>query len=431
VGDLSAEGEVLNTLGMAQIALGDVDQGVEKLRRAQELARETDDTDDLAYVYVNLADMLGLAGRTAEALATAKEGLTAIPSRSSRSRDHLILTASDLLFEAGDWDAAREYLSLLATQLQGRQLIYRQLREAELALGEGELQVAGRCLREIEQLVARSSEPQWHGPFGALLAELRRREHDLDGARTAIAEALDRLELCTDDVARIAAVSAVGVRVEADLAQRGRDLREQQEERSALARARIHVQRLRAAAQAGGPVEKAYLAVGAAELARARGRNDPALWRKAAAKWEEIGRPYPAAIARWRVAEANVEGGDRAAAAEAAGASLETARRLGARWLAEEVGALCVRARLELAEDGRSAGNGAVSEVGAADPFGLTPRERQVLALIAEGATNRQIGSALYMAEKTASVHVSRILGKLGVRSRTQAAAVAHRLHLS
>ncbi len=64
------------------------------------------------------------------------------------------------------------------------------------------------------------------------------------------------------------------------------------------------------------------------------------------------------------------------------------------------------------------------------DPFGLTPRERQVLALIAEGATNRQIGNALYMAEKTASVHVSRILSKLGVRSRTQAAAVAHRQHL-
>ena len=68
---------------------------------------------------------------------------------------------------------------------------------------------------------------------------------------------------------------------------------------------------------------------------------------------------------------------------------------------------------------------------GAELPFGLTPRELQVLTLIAEGATNRQIGAALYMAEKTASVHVSRILDKLGVRSRTQAAAMAHRLHLT
>jgi DNA-binding NarL/FixJ family response regulator len=53
-----------------------------------------------------------------------------------------------------------------------------------------------------------------------------------------------------------------------------------------------------------------------------------------------------------------------------------------------------------------------------------------VLALIAQGATNRQIGTSLYMAEKTASVHVSRILAKLGVHTRTQAAAVAHRMHL-
>ena len=51
--------------------------------------------------------------------------------------------------------------------------------------------------------------------------------------------------------------------------------------------------------------------------------------------------------------------------------------------------------------------------------------------LIAEGATNRQIGAALFMAEKTASVHVSRILSKLGVHSRTEAAAVAHRQQLA
>ncbi len=81
-------------------------------------------------------------------------------------------------------------------------------------------------------------------------------------------------------------------------------------------------------------------------------------------------------------------------------------------------------------------GNGAVvamngQQDGGELPFGLTPREQQVLTLIAEGATNRQIGAALYMAEKTASVHVSRILTKLGVRSRTQAAAMAHRLHLT
>jgi NarL family two-component system response regulator LiaR len=76
-----------------------------------------------------------------------------------------------------------------------------------------------------------------------------------------------------------------------------------------------------------------------------------------------------------------------------------------------------------------------MEEVAAAQPrdapeHGLTPREREVLAMVAEGATNREIGERLFMAEKTASVHVSRILAKLDVRSRTEAAAVAHRLGL-
>jgi DNA-binding NarL/FixJ family response regulator len=96
--------------------------------------------------------------------------------------------------------------------------------------------------------------------------------------------------------------------------------------------------------------------------------------------------------------------------------------------LSDEVSGLCERARLRSAPPGEPA---APAHPAPEDPFGLTPRERQVLALLAQGATNRQIGAALFMAEKTASVHVSRILAKLGVHTRTQAAAVAHRLALA
>jgi DNA-binding NarL/FixJ family response regulator len=111
--------------------------------------------------------------------------------------------------------------------------------------------------------------------------------------------------------------------------------------------------------------------------------------------------------------------------------ALTVARELGSRWLADELCALAERARLDLERGAAADHPAAPDEDASEDPFGLTARERQVLALLAEGATNRQIGNALFMAEKTASVHVSRILSKLGVRSRTQAAAVAHRLHLS
>ena len=126
-----------------------------------------------------------------------------------------------------------------------------------------------------------------------------------------------------------------------------------------------------------------------------------------------------------------VAAGDREGATVVASTAMAAAERLGATWLAGELESLAARARLRVCEaDGNGSGEPPVEDDSSDDPFGLTPRERQVLALVAAGATNREIGRQLYMAEKTASVHVSRILSKLDVRSRTEAAGVAHRLGL-
>ncbi|WP_131743434.1 response regulator transcription factor, partial [Actinomadura roseirufa] len=65
-----------------------------------------------------------------------------------------------------------------------------------------------------------------------------------------------------------------------------------------------------------------------------------------------------------------------------------------------------------------------------AAPLGLTPREFEVLRLVAQGRSNRDIAETLFISVKTASVHVSNILGKLEVTSRGEAAATAHRLAL-
>jgi DNA-binding CsgD family transcriptional regulator/tetratricopeptide (TPR) repeat protein len=434
-GNRVAETELLNTLGMARVALGEVDAGVASLCRAVELAREAQDFDSLATAYSNLADMFSVAGQTETALTTARDGLAATPSHHARSYDWIMLTVSEMSFEAGDWDAAREALAPAPMPASGTLFIFRRLRGAELALGVGDEDEAALCLQAASELVGVTAEPQWIGLYGALRAELLVRQRDLKGAQAAIQDALDRLEVCTDDVMRIARVSQVGVQVEADRAQRARDLGVPADRRDALARARIHVQRLDAAAQEGGPVERARLAQGRAELARARNRNSGKEWAKAAEAWDAIQRPYCLAIAHWRQAEALILADDRAGATAAASAALQTAERLGSEWLALEVRTLAERARLGLEPVAAPAGNGDAPQgpvaAAADDPFGLTPRERQVLALLAEGATNRQIGAALFMAEKTASVHVSRILAKLGVQGRTQAAAVAHRLHLA
>jgi DNA-binding CsgD family transcriptional regulator/tetratricopeptide (TPR) repeat protein len=132
-------------------------------------------------------------------------------------------------------------------------------------------------------------------------------------------------------------------------------------------------------------------------------------WDRAAAAWQEIGQPYPAAIALLRAAEQAFRDGDRAMARARLREAESVARDLGATSLIHEI-------------ERRSA---------AARPvLDLTPRESEVLHLIAVGRSNRQIGDALFISAKTAGVHVSNILMKLGVTSRTEAAAVAHRLGL-
>lgn len=429
--DPPAEIEVLNTLGMVKIALGRVDEGVADLRRAITRAQQEGELEDVGFAYANLADLLAVAGRIEEAFQIAEEGLAAIPKRLRDAHDWLMLTVSELAFETGDWKKARANLDPLPSRLDGRKLIFRLLRAADQALGEGDEDAAEGYLNDAEPLVSASSEPQWIALFGSLEAELRRRRHDLLGARAAVADALDRIELCTDDVMRVARVTAVGIAVEADHAQLARDLREKDDEREALTRARIHIDRLRAVAEEGGPVERSWLQTSTAEYARAQGRAEPAKWLQAAHEWEALDRPYRAALARWRAAEAAVERDDRSAAAEAAAGALRATRALGCSWLTAEVTALAGRARLDVEAPGAAKHDGDRDGAPAEEAaFGLTPRERQVLALLAEGATNRQIGRSLYMAEKTASVHVSRILSKLGVRTRTQAAAVAHRQHL-
>lgn len=429
-GDQATEADVLNTLGMAHTALGRVEEGVALLERAIQIGQETDDLDNLGYAYSNLADMLSLAGRTREALDKATEGLSAIPRRVARLHDWLMLTVAQLAFEAGEWDVMRAHLQPTAG-LEDRGSIYRLMVEAEVALGHGDEQLAETRLRDAEPLVAGSTEPQWIGWFGALEGERLRRRYDLLEARSVVEHALGRMEVCTDDVMRIARSSAVGARVEGDIARRARDLKEPASRRDALARLRIHLSRLDAAAQEGGPVEAAWLAVGKAEMASARGRGGAALWREAAGQWDTICRPYLAAICRWREAESAVEAGERTQSEHAAQAALEAATRLGAGWLQADLEGLVRRARLHLVEAASSSDSAQAPAGEQESPFGLTPRELQVLGLIAEGATNRQIGAALFMAEKTASVHVSRILSKLGVKTRTQAAAVAHRLRLT
>jgi len=147
----------------------------------------------------------------------------------------------------------------------------------------------------------------------------------------------------------------------------------------------------------------------------------------AAKAWERLGEPYPTAYARWRQAEALLLGGlARELVEPSLRAAHQTASELGAAPLRAEIEALARRGRLNLSTG--AATKPEPEPPSPLDALGLTAREQEVLALVALGRTNSQIAETLFISPKTATVHVSNILGKLGVRNRVEAATVAHRL---
>ena len=101
----------------------------------------------------------------------AEEGLAVTPKRFTRSRDWIELTVSEVAFNLGDWKLSRETLCPPPARLSGVALIFRQIRGAELALGEGDDEAAELCLDSIEDLVSESSEPQWIAAYGVLVGE--------------------------------------------------------------------------------------------------------------------------------------------------------------------------------------------------------------------------------------------------------------------
>ena len=163
-----------------------------------------------------------------------------------------------------------------------------------------------------------------------------------------------------------------------------------------------------------GPEGVAWLARTHAEHSRLTGVNDPDLWRVATEEFA-YGYRYEEARSRWRWAEALLEAGDRDAARMQAQTAALEAQLMGAVPLATAVRDLARRGRLDLAG------------VRAAGPEVLTAREAEVLALVARGLTNRQIGERLFISGKTVSVHVSNVLAKLGASGRAEAVAIAHR----
>ena len=160
--------------------------------------------------------------------------------------------------------------------------------------------------------------------------------------------------------------------------------------------------------------------------------EDRAAWDEAASAWDGLGEPQPLGETLLHAAEAALACGDRDGAAERLQRAAPLATRLGAQPLGEQIAILARRARIRLdgGDGAAAAGAGDGGAGGGGLGLGLTERELEVLRLVAAGRSNREIAGELFISPKTASVHVSNILGKLGVASRGEAAAKAHSFRL-
>ncbi|WP_443051955.1 helix-turn-helix transcriptional regulator [Streptomyces sp. NBC_00250] len=422
---VNAESIELNarlTLGTLMTAAGDVEAGLAEMHAVRERTTALGQFTETARAHINISSALESLGRSREAVELADDGIRVARSYGLvDSIGWVEANRAESLFSLGSWDEIGEIATrLLRSATSSKPRGSASLRLAQLAVARGELDAARGHLAEARTAYgSRDTIPQYVLPMAQVEIAVAAAEGRVEDVRTQLAAA-EAAGFPPGTHRYGWPLVLTAVTAEAD----SRGLPAAAEGRAeALDVVRRSVRRLATPA----PVWEAHSRQVSEEIARAEGRETAARWAEVVAAYEPLERPHQLARARHRLADALlVEGGRREEATALLRQAHATAVRLGARPLREDVELLAARARLSLAAEKQAP---APAEPGD-DTFGLTPREQDVLGLVAAGRTNRQIAEELFISPKTASVHVSNILAKLGVAGRGEAAALAHRLHL-
>nr|WP_234330035.1 helix-turn-helix transcriptional regulator [Streptomyces viridochromogenes] len=413
------------TLGGLMVEAGHMEAGLAQMYevRSEVVARGL--TSVVGRSHVNLPCALEGVGRSEDAVGILREGLRLTQEWGLCDSEAWVWTnLAQSLLSLGRWDEAAE--AAAHAQRMGQSAKPRgggSNKLAQLALARGEITEAARHLATARAAYGTHDPmPQNNLPMTRLALGIAAAEGRILDARAEADRAMSvgfppGTQRYAWPLLLAAAVAESDARAHAlPAAQQGRA--------AFLERLFDAVRKL----TTGAPLWLAYEKWTRAEIDRAENRAlQPDTWSDVVTAFEALERPYDLAQVRHRLAEALLAiGGDdeRARATELLRLSRAAATHLGARPLVDAATRLAQRARLTLTTAPP------LPPTDPADSLGLTTRERDVLRLVSAGRTNRQIAEELFISPKTASVHVSNILGKLGVSGRGEAAAVAHRMRL-
>jgi DNA-binding CsgD family transcriptional regulator len=407
VGELEAEFRAHNILAPSLVHIGRVDEGLATFETARRLAGDV--PRRLVSYYINVSDALHLLGRYAEAAQIAREGLDRA-REIGLARSHGAMVAGNTaepLLALGEWDEAERLITrALDLDPPVRHVWHLLTLRAWLSTWRGDLDDAALSLDEARsRMTRRRPGPQYELPLVRAGAELSLARGDADAAWAEISPALQepRQGIRGYDLP----LMSVAARALAMRSTSGSDVED------GIRRVREILDGI----GAWGPAP-VWRSVAEAELAGGTGA-EPGPWREMVGLVESTAGPrHLRAYGNYRLGAALAGQGDREAAAGPLREAAATADQLGARLVRRWVDDLARRAHIRLLD-----GVGGLPD----RSHGLTSREREVLRLIAAGSSNRQIGEALFISTKTASVHVSNILAKLGAAGRGEAAAIAYR----
>ncbi|MFG1710128.1 AAA family ATPase [Nonomuraea sp. M3C6] len=396
--------EAYNALMRCAISESDALEGAGWHERAAQVAREgVEEAGQYGlartsgtFLSINLAEPLVSLGRWDEALEVVEHALDLAPPAPYRAS--LQGFATDIALARGQFDRAEKLLessrSVLARGTYRDQTVLPHLcREVQLLQARGEMEAAmgaaGRALEEHDLLAS----PRYSWPVLVTSAQLL----------SAVVPPAQAGEAARSGGAALEGLARLG----AALLPRLRALGQELEVEGDLQQA----QRLTFTALTGPdtPLE------GAVEPFAWQFKA----WELAVGAWASLRQPYAEARSLVGAAHAALATGDRQEAAARLARARELAGRLGATPLLEQLDVFGRRARI-----------GGSDEAADGHPLGLTARELEVLREVTNGRSNREIAEVLFISIKTVSVHVSNILAKLGVATRGEAAATAHRLHL-